>query len=230
RAFREASVWRQLRHAHILPFLGMSTQAGLPHLVSPYMENGTAPDYIRRNPGVNRLQLLVHAARGLLYMHKRPTPIIHGDLKGDNILVSADGTAYLSDFGLARPLEYRPNLEPLGEALPSQVEEQATGGNFRWQAPELILTEGSKSCASDVYSFGRVIEEILTGEIPFGSLASDSQVMMQVIQGIHQRPIGDYIVSCGMDDSMWSLTLCCWAMEPFERPSISDILDSLNSM
>lgn len=119
-----------------------------------------------------------------------PQPIIHGDLKGvstykpsyhdliskeltygwisrikDNILISKDGVAYISDFGLSRPYKYRYHglTDKVDEIdLPSHPSSHATGGNFRWQAPELILVEGSKSLASDVYAFGRVMEEVST--------------------------------------------------------------------
>jgi len=154
-------------------------------------------------------------------MHTRHPPIIHGDLKDDNILVSGDGVAYLSDFGLSRPLLDGNSTGACRKADCSS--QRATGWNFRYMAPEVILGDALKSLASDVYSFGRVMEEVLTRDIPFGILASDIDVVKQVTEGVHERPRGSDLISRGLDDYIWKLMLDCWSMEPSKRPLISEV-------
>ncbi|KDQ16937.1 hypothetical protein BOTBODRAFT_89281, partial [Botryobasidium botryosum FD-172 SS1] len=222
----EASLWGRLEHKNILPLLGISPFKGVFHLVSPFMKGGNAMDFVQRNPGANRLQLLLQAAQGLEYMHTRSPPIIHGDLKGDNILVSDDGIAYLSDFGLSRPLaDVKPGeiFGSAGSLLASGASAggMTTGGNFRYLSPELLLGEGSKSLASDVYSFGRVILEILTGQVPFADLTSDLEIITRIVESTHERP--DPLVYEDVDDSMWALLLRCWSFDPAHRPHISEI-------
>ncbi|KDQ08691.1 hypothetical protein BOTBODRAFT_118270, partial [Botryobasidium botryosum FD-172 SS1] len=123
----EAGIWRKLDHPNIIPFLGLPSIDGLPHLMSPLMQNGGADDFVKKNPNANRLRLvsmlhpfifctttppyikfvaqtkpqLVQVAQGLNYPHTRDPPVIHGDLKANNILVSEDGSACISDFGLS---------------------------------------------------------------------------------------------------------------------------------
>ncbi|KAG9127556.1 hypothetical protein FRC07_012301 [Ceratobasidium sp. 392] len=66
-------------------------------MVSPWMENGTLPEYILKEPDVDRLELCLQIAKGLAYLHQND--MFHGDLKGANVLVSAAGVLKLADFG-----------------------------------------------------------------------------------------------------------------------------------
>ncbi|KDQ08547.1 hypothetical protein BOTBODRAFT_97087, partial [Botryobasidium botryosum FD-172 SS1] len=81
----EASIWRRLNHPNIVPFLGLPSIDGLPHLMSPFMKNSTADDFVKKNPDVNRVQLLVQITQGLEHMHMQDPPIIHGDLKAVSV-------------------------------------------------------------------------------------------------------------------------------------------------
>ncbi|KAJ7712158.1 kinase-like domain-containing protein, partial [Mycena olivaceomarginata] len=98
---REALVWKGLRHPYILPFLGVEGDS-FPLslcLVSPWMEHGTVLNHLKvyRHTSVDRL--LYEIAQGLQYLHFRG--IVHGDLRGANILINEDWSACLADFGLS---------------------------------------------------------------------------------------------------------------------------------
>lgn len=133
-------------------------------LVSPFAENGSLPDYLEKNPNANKHVLvssklcfdfalrqlrtflqLFQTALAIAYLHK--SGVIHGDIKGDNILVSREHSALLSDFGLARL-----------EGLPTS-EGRKGKGSVPWQSPE-ILNGQSKSYESDMYAFGMTIYEV----------------------------------------------------------------------
>ncbi|KDQ08686.1 hypothetical protein BOTBODRAFT_118239 [Botryobasidium botryosum FD-172 SS1] len=155
---RVPSIWRQLNHPNIIPFLGLPSIDGLPHLMSPLMQNGAADDFVKDSPNVNRVRLLVQVAQGLEYMHARNPPIIHGDLKANNILISEDGSAYLSDFGLSRA-----HVDPTNSIDGSSAPAPITMGyhsNFRWGAPEVILDDMCRTPASDIFSFGRLSVQV----------------------------------------------------------------------
>ncbi|KDQ09599.1 hypothetical protein BOTBODRAFT_116964, partial [Botryobasidium botryosum FD-172 SS1] len=158
----EASIWRKLHHPNIIPLLGLPSIDGLPHLMSPLMKNGAADDFVKKNPNVNRVRLLVEIAQGLEYMHTLDPPIIHGDLKANNILVSEDGSACLSDFGLSRM-----HAETSSDATPATPDEpsatpitMAYHANFRWGPPEVLLEDLRRTPASDIFSLGRLKVEV----------------------------------------------------------------------
>ncbi|RLN31463.1 hypothetical protein BBJ28_00025519, partial [Nothophytophthora sp. Chile5] len=109
------------------------------------------------------------AAEGLQHLHDHG--IVHGDLKGNNILVS-DDIAKLADFGLS--------IIASREEVPASGDEGALGA-FRWKAPECLM--GARpTFASDIYSFGMCIIEVLTGKFPWGNSIPDEVVRHNVTQ------------------------------------------------
>ncbi|KAF5340586.1 hypothetical protein D9611_007325 [Ephemerocybe angulata] len=159
---REAIVWSLLEHENLLPFYGiynLNDASKRICLISPWMENGCIGDYLRRHPGANRHATAIHVCDGLLYLHSQG--IVHGDLKGANILVTSSGRACVADFGLSVVIE--------GEIAPEiGVPSLATGyssfgGTARWQAPELLdpnIEDAAPTELSDVYSLGCVMYEV----------------------------------------------------------------------
>lgn len=97
----------------------------------------------------NRYPQLYQTALAIAYLHR--LRIIHGDIKGENILVSEECTALLSDFGVTRPDETPTSLNQKGS------------GSIPWQSPE-ILDGKSKSFESDIYAFGMTISEVCTSD------------------------------------------------------------------
>ncbi|KDQ08669.1 hypothetical protein BOTBODRAFT_165600 [Botryobasidium botryosum FD-172 SS1] len=231
RYMRVPSIWKKLNHPNIIPFLGLPSIDGLPHLMSPLMPNGGADDYVRKNPNVNRVQLLIQIAQGLEYMHTRNPPIIHGDLKANNILVSEDGSACLADFGLSRVYE-ETNPEAALTASGSSATASITmayHANFRWGAPEVILEDMHRTPASDIFTLGRLMVELLTGDIPFPGLV-DQRIILHLATGRYDRPVDSDAIACGLDDDMWTLILECWDQDPSKRPSASQVVERLRCL
>ncbi|KDQ17861.1 hypothetical protein BOTBODRAFT_541919 [Botryobasidium botryosum FD-172 SS1] len=222
---QEASIWGRLNHPNILPFLGLPSIDGLPHLMSPLMQNGAADEFVKRNPNVNRVLL------GLEYMHTRDPPIIHGDLKANNILVSDDGSACLSDFGLSRTHAEANSTATLetGHLSSTTSITKAYHANFRWGAPEVLLGEMCRTPASDIYSLGRLKVELLTGKVPFPRL-TDHAIILHVAVGQYDRPTDSDAIACGLGDEMWALIQECWNRDPRERPSASQVVGRLRRM
>ncbi|KDQ08680.1 hypothetical protein BOTBODRAFT_94356, partial [Botryobasidium botryosum FD-172 SS1] len=221
---RVPSIWRQLNHPNIIPLLGMPSIDGLPHLMSPLMRNGAADDFVKKNPNVNRVRLLVQIAQGLEYMHTRNPPIIHGDLKANNILISDDESACISDFGLSRVCdEAGPVAAHVthGSFAPAPIT-MAYHANFRWGAPEVILDDMHRTQASDIFTLGRLMVELLTGKIPFPGLP-DRVIIQHIHTGWYDRPTDSDAITCGLDDEMWALILECWNRDPLKRPSAAQV-------
>ncbi|KAF7316134.1 Kinase-like protein [Mycena indigotica] len=119
---REALLWRQLRHPHILQFLGLDNE-NFPtsfSMVSAWMDNGNILQYLKRR--------LYEIAQGLQYLHSRQ--IVHGDLRGVDILITSDSCACLTDFGLSIFSDASESMRSSNRA-----------GSLYWMAPELIDPE-----------------------------------------------------------------------------------------
>jgi len=165
-------------------------------------------------------------ARGLEYLHDHS--VVHGDLRGANILVDQDGCARICDYGLAFIIE------------PSEFTSIKTAGACRWTAPEIMNPAESAQNAnaadalplftksSDIYAFGMTMLEIFTGKIPFSQKKNDSSVIFYVLEG--GRPeLPDFLKN---EDSLRSLVQECWASDPDARPTsraVHDILDTNES-
>lgn len=132
---------------------------GTPWFVMEYVDGVRITDYCRqRNSSIHeRLQLFRSVCEAVQFAHSKT--VVHCDLKPSNILVKADGTVKLLDFGIARQLE--------ADAQPSDM----TGAGMRpmtpaYAAPEQILCK-EITTKSDVYSLGVILYELLTGRPPF---------------------------------------------------------------
>ncbi|KAG6840418.1 hypothetical protein C0991_006812 [Blastosporella zonata] len=218
---REAVLWGQLEHTNLLPFYGLYLYNQRLSLISPWARNGTVSDFLLKQPKANRILLCSDIAEGIGYLHDND--IIHGDLKGVNILVDISHRAYLADFGLSA-------VEDPEILAWSRNSTASRGGTVRWQAPELFKIETTEqdsysgipqnTKATDIYAFSCVCYEIFTGSIPF-PLASDGQVMLKVMSG--ERPLLPSKSILGFSDEFRTLIRACWGAEPMDRPSISDV-------
>src|SRR5215471_17375547 len=168
RLLRERDVLAALEHPHIARLYDVGLDAsGRPYLALEYIE-GQPIDVYCRNAGLDikaRLRVFAQAARAVAYAHARLT--LHRDLKPTNILVTADGQARLLDFGVAKLLEQGGTRE---------TELTQLGGRALtpdYASPEQILGE-PLTVASDIYSLGVVLYQLLTGRRPY-KLRRDSR-------------------------------------------------------
>ncbi|KAF8134425.1 kinase-like domain-containing protein [Boletus edulis] len=219
---RELKVWVGLKHQNVLPLYGITEGFG-PFLafVCPWADNGTLSEYLEKFESQldlkKRIALLGDIAAGLQYLHARN--IVHGDLSSSNILITKNGKACLSDFGLSTLLE---------------VSETAISypGNIRWAAPELLdgyiaSTEGTlasqlSSTQADIYSFGSIMLQILSGKLPFHGVHRDAEIVIMIARGYKppREPLWDGGV---IPDLLWVFVEACWE-SPAKRPLSEDIV------
>ncbi|KAF7366679.1 Kinase-like protein [Mycena sanguinolenta] len=215
---REALVWKALHHPHILPFLGIDGD-GFPSslcMVSPWMEHGTVMNYLKEHGLGNVDRLLYEIAQGLQYLHS--CNIVHGDLRGTNILIKEDWSACLADFGLSVFLDATSSMST------------NRGGSLYWMAPELLDPERigdkcTRSTASDVYAFGCVCFELYTGRPPFAHLPEPG-AMMQVI--MNKRPVRPS--SSTISDILWEYITAYWKDIPSDRPGTEIVVQNMKSL
>ncbi|KAJ6554038.1 kinase-like domain-containing protein [Mycena vulgaris] len=234
---REALGWKQLSHTNILPLIGVDRDSFSPFLglVSPWMEHGNALEYLKKQGRANVQQISVYSvksfsvscntgfqlfeiAEGLKYLHS--CNIVHGDLRGSNVLIDQQAKACIVDFGLSTLLD--------GTARNSL----GRMGSLRWMAPELI-DPGSFGCefcptrASDVYAYGCVCFELYTGQPLFADL-SDIKAMFMIMGG--SRPERPSSTTSAMSETLWQLVIKCWAPNSATRPTIETIVQNFRAV
>ncbi|KZT39863.1 kinase-like protein [Sistotremastrum suecicum HHB10207 ss-3] len=218
---REITLQERLKHENILPFLGVSMDFGdLPSPISEWMANGTVLQYLKKNPQASRLDFLKGIARGMRFLHQ-PTPhkpsIVHGDLKGSNILVTNWGAPCLADFGLSRV--YDP-------ATFWNTATESVNGTTRWMSPELLSASNDRkslTIASDIYAYGITAWEIVTGKLPYHDLI-DTKVILEVTKGL--RPTRPRDIS----DALWNVMQQCWDVDVKVRPSMGSVLRAFHKI
>ena len=168
----EGELSARVRHANIVQTYEVGTHAGCPFLVQEYVEGGTLARKLHDHhlPPREAADLVAVLARAMHAAHQ--CGIVHRDLKPGNILLSADGTPKISDFGLARILASDAHLTETGIAV----------GTPNYMAPEQALGLSDEyGPTTDVYALGVILYEALSGRLPFtGGLTQ--LVMEQIIQ------------------------------------------------
>jgi serine/threonine-protein kinase len=160
RFLREIEVERQLDHPGIIPVLDSGDAGGIPYYVMPLVDGESLRDRLDREKQIpldETLRITRAAADALAHAHVRG--IVHRDVKPDNILLAADGTVVLADFGIARAV-----VSAGGERL---TQTGMIVGTPSYLAPELAIGLDAPTPAADQYGLACVVLEMLSGAEPF---------------------------------------------------------------
>ncbi|KAJ6459900.1 kinase-like domain-containing protein, partial [Mycena sanguinolenta] len=232
---REALVWQSLKHEYVLPLIGIDREI-FPLsfcMVSPWMGHGNVLQYLKQHGRADVDKLLLQVAEALGYLHSMK--ILHGDLRGTNILVSDNFSACLADFGLTGVI-----------AASTDTSSTNHGGSTRWWAPELIQPSAfgfdrfKRTPNSDVYALACVCLEasplnqqislivliwfqLHTGRSPFFDVP-EASVVLKVMSG--ERPARP---PTSMSDDLWALVTAAWAQNFSDRPDINMIIGRMRT-
>lgn len=169
-----------------------------------------------------RGELIKGVGEGLRHLHS--CEIVHGDLKAENVLVDEDGVPRICDFGMATIVE---------RELPNPITSSLKRGSYRWMAPERISprdfsvsSEAARTFASDIYSLGMTIYEIMSGGYPFPK-DSDLKVMALIMGGERPTHPGLEAERRGLGEQLWRFVELCWAAKKESRPTIDELFPAL---
>ncbi|GAA6231612.1 mitogen-activated protein kinase kinase kinase 21-like isoform X1 [Lates japonicus] len=217
---QEAKLFSMLQHPNIIKLEGVCLEEPNLCLVMEYARGGTLNRALtgRRIPPHILVNWAVQIARGMHYLHEEAVvPIIHRDLKSSNILllekIENDDigrkTLKITDFGLAREWH--------------KTTKMSAAGTYSWMAPEVIKSS-LFSKGSDVWSYGVLLWELLTGEVPYRGIDG-----LAVAYGVAVNKLTLPIPST-CPEPFSKLMEECWDQDPHVRPSFSCILEQLSAI
>ena len=211
---KEVSILRSLHHPNLVLFLGACLAPKL-CMVSEFMFGGSLYEMLYKKKRIpdpqKRLNLVLDIARAMAYLHNCKPAIIHRDLKSLNILLDEKGDhAKVCDVGLAR---FKNEEQTITGAV----------GTFSWMPPEMMKNLPYTEKV-DVYSFGLVVYEIVTGRLPFAGLPP-AQVSLRVAVHDERPPLPSFTPKHWRD-----LITTCWQTDDKQRPSFIEIIDILGSI
>ena len=220
---REIRTAASLQQANIVPVLATGDTNGLPYYTMPFVEGESLRARLSKQPPLSMsdtLRILGDVARALQYAHEHG--IVHRDIKPDNVLLSG-GTAVVTDFGIAKALSDSrtggagATLTALGTSI----------GTPAYMAPEQAAGDPDIDSRADIYAFGCMAFELLTGKPPFHG-RTPSRIL-----GAHMGETPPSLAELRADipQALTELVMRCLAKDPAARPqSAADVITALNSV
>ncbi|WVZ72478.1 hypothetical protein U9M48_020931 [Paspalum notatum var. saurae] len=220
-------------HRNLLRLIGFCTTESERLLVYPYMPNGSVASQLREHingkPALDwsrRKRIALGTARGLLYLHEQCDPkIIHRDVKASNVLLDEYFEAIVGDFGLAKLLDHRESHVTT-----------AVRGTVGHIAPEYLST-GQSSEKTDVFGFGVLLVELITGQkaLDFGRVANQKGGVLDWVKKLHQEKQLSMMVDKDLGsnydrvelEEMVQVALLCTQYYPSHRPRMSEVIRML---
>jgi WD40 repeat protein/predicted Ser/Thr protein kinase len=199
----EAEAAANLDHPHIVPIYEVGEHQGQHYFSMKLIEGGNLAQQVARLVQAPReaAALIAKVSRAVHFAHQRG--ILHRDLKPANVLLDADGTPYVTDFGLAKHVE--------GDSR--QTQSGAIVGTPSYMAPEQAAAKKGLTTAVDVYSLGAILFELLTGRPPFQA-ATPLDTLLQVLD---REPVRPRSVNSAINCDLETIALKCLEKNPQSR-------------
>ncbi|CAM6106557.1 unnamed protein product [Calypogeia fissa] len=207
---QEVHLLSGVHHANIIQFIGAIKKPPVFCIITEYLAGGSLKGFLVKNQPNTLgtamvLSLALDIARGMEYLHSQG--VLHLDLKSHNLVLADNNCVKVTDFGVAR--------------TQSECESMTLdSGTYRWMAPELISNKHF-SVKADVYSFGIILWEIVTGLTPYEEMTT-VQAAFAVVHK-HLRPQ----IPDNCPRPLKELMEECWAENPDKRPSFWQIVERL---
>ncbi|KAH7443397.1 hypothetical protein KP509_02G032800 [Ceratopteris richardii] len=229
----EVDVLGSVRHRNIVRLLGCCSSSDTTLLLYEYMPNGSLGDLLHGNKEANlladwmtRYKIAMGVAQGLCYLHHDCFPVVvHRDVKSNNILLDSNMEARVADFGVAKLIEETESMSVIA-------------GSYGYIAPEYAYTMQVDE-KSDIYSFGVVLLELLTGKRPveaeYGDAVSIAEWVREKVEGGEEAVAevlgGEAAAPSWVREEMalvLRVALLCTSKAPIDRPSMRDVVSMLS--
>ncbi|KAF8316810.1 kinase-like protein [Clavulina sp. PMI_390] len=204
---QEVELMKRLDHPSIVKYEGMSRDKDALSIVLEYAENGSLGQTLKAFGKLNERLVAGYVAKileGLHYLHQ--SEVVHCDMKAANILTTKNGNIKLSDFGVSL------NLRAVAQI------KNDVAGTPNWMAPEVIELNGA-SPASDIWSLGCTVIELLTGKPPYADIPNGMSVMFRIVDDA-SPPLP---VNCS--DALKDFFSQCFNKDPSKRPSAEELFE-----
>ncbi|KAI4317000.1 hypothetical protein L6164_024915 [Bauhinia variegata] len=209
---QEVYILSKIQHKNIVQFVGACTKPPNLCIVTEYMSGGSMYDLLHKQKAgltlPSLLRVAIDVSEGMNYLHQND--ILHRDLKAANLLMDEKGVVKLADFGVAR-------MQDQSGIMTAET------GTYRWMAPEVIEHKPYDHKA-DVFSFGIVLWELLTGKLPYEHLSP-----LQAAVGVIQKGLRPKIPR-HTHSELVELLRQCWRQDPSLRPEFAEILEFLQRL
>lgn len=198
-----------LNHTNLLrpTYLGIYEQ--MPYLVMPYCSKGSATEKIGRMTEEELWKFLHDVASGLAYLHGND--IIHQDIKPANILIDSIGNYVITDFGISTKARSTLRKSVAGGSV--------SAGTLAYMGPERFTKQPAPTKASDIWSFGAMLYELITGDVPFGEMGGGMQ------KGGAEIPE----ISEPISDELRKTIERMLALETWDRPTAEQLVGIVSS-
>ncbi|XP_007901388.1 receptor-interacting serine/threonine-protein kinase 2 [Callorhinchus milii] len=226
---KEAEVLHRARFSHIIPIFGICNEPEFMGIVTEYVTNGSLDHLLHQKetyptlPWSLRLRILHEIALGVNFLHNMNPPLLHHDLKAQNILLDSEFHVKIADFGLSK-------WRRLTMSKSSGLKSPSTGGTIIYMAPEQYEPSKIKRAdvKHDIYSYAIIMWEVLSRKQPFEDATNPMQIMFSVLQG--SRPdTSEESLSQDIPyrETLLELMTSGWSKNPDERPSFTRCLMEL---
>jgi len=199
---QEALTLSRLNHPHVATVHDFDTQGGVDFLVMEFVPGVSLADRLAQGalPEKEIVKLMTQVALALGEAHEKG--VVHRDLKPGNIMVTPKGQVKVLDFGLAKLV--RRDIEISGEVTSDISERNIAGGTLPYMSPEQLCGD-SVDTRTDIYSFGTVLYEMMTGQRPFRE--TQAAKMIDVI--LHQVPVPPRVINARISPEIERIALKC---------------------